>query len=644
LFVRNGSEECTRAPPALRGLHSAATSCRTKMVFQANRPPDIDMRGVITEVSQLCEDCAKRTRDEVLKAGNRLENEINETLKADKLLYTLLFQNPVILSVPTPSRTKLPPHVRASIAASIGQSLQASNDQTRPVKEAMHRASPTSKSRSLLASLRSQASPERNRSAPNSLLLDKSIESGERNKKQGKKKVEKEEKEENQEEEEEEEERRDTCALGDLEGAEFSAVDIWSGLQGEDRASPSKVNARGQGGMDIDVHDVQISRLEAEVHRLKLENSDLKKAQKEGSESRLRAVMTSATATADELRGAIASVEAVLSEARRELNHKQSRERRAAYEQLHHAIDKAEEDMLEEAILAAQKSEVDDEDILKAQNKLLELQMMSPEERAAGVARKRRQQRKKDAFQLVKKDDAERLAALLDNLEEGENWQDWRDYSGRTLVRCAAEVHAPNAKELLTKRTKVPESIILRHVELRQSREVEDPGLWSSPHVAQAGSLDVQEEVLEIFDEEEDKEKPDISDEEAEKLKAQALRAVVQDDCPSLAKVLKEVRRSVWSRWQNRAGKDLLTLSQERGSSMVYSMLAKSLGMVKEVKRESYEERQTVWVFANGDIQPRRATVLEDTPEESDDVLLEFWDGDDPPERVERCLVHAMGS
>eukprot|EP00913_Durusdinium_trenchii_P008428 g7915.t1 len=531
------------------------------MVFQANRPPDIDMRGVITEVSQLCEDCAKRTRDEVLKAGNRLENEINETLKADKLLYTLLFQNPVILSVPTPSRTKLPPHVRASIAASIGQSLQASNDQTRPVKEAMHRASPTSKS--LLASLRSQASPERNRSAPNSLLLDKSIESGERNKKQGKKKVEKEEKEENQEEEEEEEERRDTCALGDLEGAEFSAVDIWSGLQVgglwtmthmQDRASPSKVNARGQGGMDIDVHDVQISRLEAEVHRLKLENSDLKKAQKEGSESRLRAVMTSATATADELRGAIASVEAVLSEARRELNHKQSRERRAAYEQLHHAIDKAEEDMLEEAILAAQKPLwtangilagdpqaplaakiylhralhafskkypqlhvdlwIDDlsfdtvdrdpanavrvaiaafnyirklleEDNLiisakktgfivanSAAKKLLSGQLpkqgpgLAPQhrarlkaamgrqlglqrtgnldivyamksqrqdpdtaafhdqERAAGVARKRRQQRKKDAFQLVKKDDAERLAALLDNLEEGENWQD----------------------------------------------------------------------------------------------------------------------------------------------------------------------------------------------------------------------------
>ena len=62
--------------------------------------------------------------------------------------------------------------------------------------------------------------------------------------------------------------------------------------------------------------------------------------------------------------------------------------------------------------------------------------------------------------------------------------------------------------------------------------------------------------------------------------------------------------------------------------------------MVKEVKRDFYEERQerdraltvtmvptkglltaecilcctqTVWVFANGDIQPRRATVLEET-------------------------------
>ena len=32
--------------------------------------------------------------------------------------------------------------------------------------------------------------------------------------------------------------------------------------------------------------------------------------------------------------------------------------------------------------------------------------------------------------------------------------KDWRDYAGRTLVRCAAELRAPNAEELLAKRTK----------------------------------------------------------------------------------------------------------------------------------------------------------------------------------------------
>jgi len=43
-------------------------------------------------------------------------------------------------------------------------------------------------------------------------------------------------------------------------------------------------------------------------------------------------------------------------------------------------------------------------------------------------------------------------------------------------------------------------------------------------------------------------------------------------------------------------------------------------------------------------VQPRRATVLEDTPEEDDEVLVEFWDGDDPPERMEKCLVRKMFS
>uniref|UniRef100_A0A7S2MVZ7 Uncharacterized protein n=1 Tax=Alexandrium andersonii TaxID=327968 RepID=A0A7S2MVZ7_9DINO len=106
--------------------------------------------------------------------------------------------------------------------------------------------------------------------------------------------------------------------------------------------------------------------------------------------------------------------------------------------------------------------------------------------------------------------------------------------------------------------------------------------------------------------------------------------------------VLQQTPSDVMSRWQNKAGKDLLTLSEERGSTCAYSLIAKALGMMKEMKRDSFEERESVWVFVRGDVQPRRATVLEDTPEESDDVLLEYWDDDSPAERVERCLVRRM--
>ncbi|CAE7206613.1 unnamed protein product, partial [Symbiodinium necroappetens] len=102
----------------------------------------------------------------------------------------------------------------------------------------------------------------------------------------------------------------------------------------------------------------------------------------------------------------------------------------------------ADEEQLEHAIEAAVSADVDDEDILKAQNKLLELQMMTPEEKAAKAERVKHQQQKKDAFQFVKKNDVEGLAALLDSLEEDVHWQDWRDYAGRTLVRCAADLRS----------------------------------------------------------------------------------------------------------------------------------------------------------------------------------------------------------
>jgi len=135
-----------------------------------------------------------------------------------------------------------------------------------------------------------------------------------------------------------------------------------------------------------------------------------------------------------------------------------------------------------------------------------------------------------------------------------------------------------------------------------------------------------------------------VSPEEEEKFKARALRAVVKDDCAALSEVLESVPVAQWSKWQNKAGKDLLTLAQDRGSACAETALAKALGMVDEAPKEAFEERQAVWVFLPGEVQPRRATVLEDTPEEDDEVLVEFWDGDDPPERMEKCLVRKMFS
>merc|ERR1712039_350553 len=129
--------------------------------------------------------------------------------------------------------------------------------------------------------------------------------------------------------------------------------------------------------------------------------------------------------------------------------------------------------------------------------------------------------------------------------------------------------------------------------------------------------------------------------EEAE-MKLQAFRAVVKDDIATLESILDRIPRKVWERWQNKAGKDLMTLSEERGSKNAYSSLAKALGLVEELKRESFEERETVWIFKPGEVQPLRATVLEDTPEEADEVLIEYWEGTEGEARVDRCMVRKM--
>jgi len=126
--------------------------------------------------------------------------------------------------------------------------------------------------------------------------------------------------------------------------------------------------------------------------------------------------------------------------------------------------------------------------------------------------------------------------------------------------------------------------------------------------------------------------------EEAE-FKAQALRAVVADDTKALEEVLQRLPVEIWSKWENKAGKDLLTLSQERGSSRAYSLLARYLGLLKELERQGFEDRESVWVLVQGEVQPRRATVVEDTDKDAKEVLVEFWDGYEPPTQVDACMV-----
>jgi len=79
-------------------------------------------------------------------------------------------------------------------------------------------------------------------------------------------------------------------------------------------------------------------------------------------------------------------------------------------------------------------------------------------------------------------------------------------------------------------------------------------------------------------------------DEEEEKLKARALRAVVKDDVAVVTEVLNLAPVEKWSKWQNKNGKDLLTMSLEFGSSRTYHILARELGKSKEAKREEFDQ------------------------------------------------------
>lgn len=169
------------------------------------------------------------------------------------------------------------------------------------------------------------------------------------------------------------------------------------------------------------------------------------------------------------------------------------------------------------------------------------------------------------------------------------------------------------------------------------------PSSWVEEKVS-TRPAEVTRQVSEETEDGEEVEEPEISlsQEEVDALKKEAFRNVVQNKMQELDDVLAQLPVRVWSCWENKAGKDLITLSQERGSSGAYCILAKRLGIVQELKKDSFEEREDVWVFLPGEVQPLRATVLEDTPEEQDDVLIQYWDGDEPEKRIEKCLVRKI--
>lgn len=473
---------------------------------------------------------------------------------------------------------------------------------------------------------------------------------------------------------------------------------------------------REQHSVDLACKDSDIGFFRDEAKRKEDDNQrlsdELLKFAGSNSEARLREALTNRNTTTAELRGAIASVEVLVEEARRELERAELRERRAAFERLYAALSQEDEPTLESVIEQSRAAGLDAEDIEKAEAKLAELRAMSPEQRAAKLKNKQDNATKKEAFQFVKKDDIEALRELIESLEPGCRWQDWKDYAGRSLWKCAQDLHAVRVQKFLApqvaapaypkgvdpwKPMRVPRPLdeprlvsglkperLPRPADVLGADEAEAPAAianrppppkrpattGATPSVVKdqgssspsSGSATPQASEIKRVSVARNFSDPELGEDADElkvhtvgrqisdpglqdyaRLRAKALRAVAQDDAEAISEVLEQVPVSVWSQWKNKAGQDLLTLSEVRRSPDTYSAIASALGVLKELGREPFEEREAVWVFVDGEVQPRRATVQEDTPEDADSVLVEFWDDDQPATYVERCLVRKIG-
>lgn len=402
--------------------------------------------------------------------------------------------------------------------------------------------------------------------------------------------------------------------------------------------------------------------------------SSLRDLQPEGavsSESALRRHMADQHTTADQLKESILAVEALVHEARREMQSKKLRERRAIYEKLFAAVDRSDEDELALLIPEARRVEIDEQDVDKAEAKLLELRSFTTEQRLAKEMAKLKARLKEQAFVLVKRDNVLQLRDLLESADPALRWQEWKDYAGRTLWRCAIELRARAVQGYLapilglalpsealkqgfastTKpRPEAEDSSLTQHVDSVQPLSEEVCQTEPESGVAALGEVPVSTDATPAVNsaappaQSSQVGNPPAGLLDEAELKPRAFRAVAQDDVEALETVLRGVSPDVWSLWKNKAGKDLLSLSEERGSGNAYRYLAKENGLLKELAQESYEEGEAVWIFLPGEVQPRRASVMEDTPEDAALILVEFWDDDYPPSHVERCLVRKMAS
>lgn len=398
------------------------------------------------------------------------------------------------------------------------------------------------------------------------------------------------------------------------------------------------------------------------------------------AESRLRVALTSTDTTTTELRQAIAAVSALLEAGRRELANRELRERRAAHEALYVAMEAAKdgsfaaEVRLDEALAQARLTLVEAQDLARGEEQLQELRNLSPQEREAKVDRVREAMHKDRAFLLAKRNESAELSALLDELEAADPGKHWRCWlrAGRSLWQVAQEPGREQVRALLGERLGLRASAEPQVPTSPASRLAETPSCPGSP--CDASSLgrtqlhspccEGAEEALatvariqtvaspsrrrQTLPARLEVEAPASSSGAAtmeanlDLLKARAFRAVVRNEEAELAAVIAEVPLDVWSTWTNKAGVCLLQLAEERRSAEAHTLLATALGLVSEIYREVFEDRESVWIFMRGDVQARRATVLQDTPAEADVVLVEFWDDGAEAQRVPRCQVRKM--